>query len=114
MPLRSRSGCWKIIQPQEAVKMGQIIIILVLGLILPIASYAQGIPDPDKVATKYRELAEQRREELIRQTACANKAYKEKIVKRDLASYINRCMDEVAKAQQAKSGAKSSVRPGGP
>ena len=58
--------------------------------------------DPNKVAPQYRDVAEKRQAELIRQRACQNKAEKEKIVKRDLSSYVVRCMDGAEKAEQVE------------
>jgi hypothetical protein len=69
-------------------------------LILPVAIPAQKLPDPEKVAPAYREAAEKRRADLIRRAACTDKAEKDKVVKRDLASYVNNCMDAAEKAQQ--------------
>jgi CHAD domain-containing protein len=65
-----------------------------LGLILPVAALAQQkLPDPDKVAPQYRQAAQKRREQVIRRMACILNADKEKVLKRDLAAYINHCMD---------------------
>lgn len=45
--------------------------------------------------------------EVIKQIACNSEAAKEKVLKRDQAAYINRCMDQAEKAQQAEVGAKA-------
>lgn len=74
-----------------------------LALIVPAVAFAQGIPDPNKVAPEYRDIAEKRRAEIIRMTACANKARKDKVLKRDMAPYINECIAEAEKAQQVES-----------
>ena len=83
------------------------IAIALLGIILPVATTAQKLPDPEKVAPAYREAAEKRRADIIRRTACTDKAEKDKVVKRDLASYVNRCMDAAEKAQQADTEPKA-------
>ena len=57
--------------------------------------------DPSKVAPQYRDLAEKRQAELIRQKACQARAEKEKIVRRDLPAYVLQCMDAAEKAEQA-------------
>ena|SRR6266446_5871280 len=57
---------------------------------------------PDTVAPEYREAAKKRGAELARQRACREKADKEKVMKRDLASFVLQCMDEAEKADQAK------------
>jgi hypothetical protein len=67
-----------------------------LALILPAAALAQmKVPDPDKVAPEYRDAAEKRRQLVIRRMGCMLNADKEKVLKRDLATYINRCMESV-------------------
>ena len=53
------------------------------------------------VAPEYQEAAQKRQAELVRQRFCTEKAGKEKVTKRDLASNVLRCMDEVEKAEQA-------------
>ena len=82
---------------------------VILGLILlaPVVTFAQNMPDPNKVAPEYRDLAEKRRAEVIRQIACNKEAAKENVLKRDQAAYVNRCMDKAEKAQQAEVGPKA-------
>lgn len=71
-----------------------------LVFILPVAAIAQQkLPNPDKVAPQYRDIAEQHRAEAIRRKFCIDKAEKEKVLKRDLAPYVNRCTDAIEKAQ---------------
>lgn len=54
-----------------------------------------------RVAPEFQEAAQKRRAEIARQTFCTEKAAKEKVMKRDLASFVVGCMDEVEKAEQA-------------
>jgi hypothetical protein len=76
-------------------------VIALFGLILPVTAFAQNLPDPEKVAPQYRGAAEKRRTEIIRTKACTDKAEKEKVLKRDLAAYVNRCIDAAGKAEAA-------------
>jgi hypothetical protein len=69
--------------------------VALLALILPVGALAQKLPDPDQVAPQYREAAQKRREQVIRRMGCMLNADKEKVLKRDLATYINHCMDSV-------------------
>ena len=80
-----------------------------LVFILPIAAIAQQqkLPNPDKVAPQYRDIAEQHRAEAIRREFCIDKAEKEKVLKRDLAPYVNQCTDALEKAQANAQRAKS-------
>lgn len=53
------------------------------------------------VAPEFQEAAQKRRAEIARQTFCNEKAVKEKVTKRDLASFVVSCMDKVERAEQA-------------
>jgi len=80
--------------------------VAILALILPVAVTAQRVPDPDKVAPQYHDAAEARRSEIMRTKACTDKATREKVLKRDMAAYINSCLDSAAKAEPADVKAK--------
>ena len=58
---------------------------------------AQPLVDPSKVAPEFREAAEKRRAEQIRQRTCARKADQDKVLPRDRTAYLNHCLDELAK-----------------
>jgi len=75
-----------------------------LVFILPVAAIAQQqkLPDPDKVAPQYRDVAEQHRAEAVRRRFCVDKAQTEKVLKRDLAPYVNQCTDAIEKAEAAQ------------
>ena len=45
------------------------------------------------VAPEYQEAAQKRQAEIARQMFCSEKAGKEKVMKRDLASFVVGCMD---------------------
>ena len=53
------------------------------------------------VTPEYKEAAQKRQAEIARQMFCSEKAGKEKIMKRDLASFVLACMDAIEKAEQA-------------
>jgi hypothetical protein len=55
---------------------------------------AQKPVDPKTVAPEYREAAEKRRAEQIRQHECAHKADEAKVLPRDRTAYIVRCLAE--------------------
>ena len=55
-------------------------------LIAPV--YAQKLVDPASVAPEYRDAAEKRRAEQIRQRECAHKAEVEKVVPRDRTAFV--------------------------
>lgn len=71
----------------------------VIALFAAPAVHAQALVDPAKVAPEYREAAEKRRAEQIRQRECAQKATMEKVLPRDRTAYLNHCLDELAARQ---------------
>lgn len=57
---------------------------------------AQVLVDPAKVAPEYREAAEKRRAEQLRQRECGRRADADKIMPRDRTAYLNQCLEELA------------------
>jgi hypothetical protein len=82
-------------------------VVALLGLALPAAVLAQKLPDPDKVAPQYHDAAEKRRAHMITTKVCTDKAEKDKVLKRDMAEYINRC---IAAAEQASAVETSKAK----
>ncbi|HEV2159585.1 hypothetical protein [Bradyrhizobium sp.] len=79
--------------------MRTIIFIAAVALLLAAAARAQALVDPNKVAPEYREAAEKRRAEQMRQRECALKADLEKVLPRDRTAYLNQCLDAMAARQ---------------
>jgi hypothetical protein len=71
---------------------------LYLGLLGAVAfcepAFAQKLVDPNTVAPEYREAAQKRRAEQIRQLDCAKKADAAKVLPRDRIAHITRCLAE--------------------
>ena len=59
-------------------------------------SSAQRLVDPSKVAPEFREAAEKRRAEQIRQQDCAHKADTEKVIARDRTTFLLQCLENHA------------------
>ena len=53
------------------------------------------------ISPEYKEAAQKRQAEIARQMFCSEKAGKEKVMKRDLASFVVGCMDAIERAEQA-------------
>ena len=53
------------------------------------------------ISPEYKEAAQKRQAELTRQMFCSEKAGKEKVTKRDFASFVVACMEAIEKAEQA-------------
>lgn len=77
----------------------QVIIVAAVVLLAVAPARSQGLVDPSKVAPEYREAAEKRRAEQIRQRECALKADLEKVLPRDRTVYLNHCLDAMAAKQ---------------
>jgi hypothetical protein len=70
-----------------------------IALVAAAPARSQALVDPNKVAPEYREAAEKRRAEQIRQRECALKADLEKVLLRDRTVYLNHCLDALAAKQ---------------
>ena len=79
--------------------MKQVIFIAAIALLATAPARSQALVDPSKVAPEYREAAEKRRAEQIRQRQCALKADLEKVLPRDRTDYLNHCLETMAAKQ---------------
>jgi len=70
-----------------------------LLLTLTVPTFAQTLVDPTKVAPEYREAAEKRRAEQIRQRDCAHKAEVEKVMPRERTAFLLQCLEAHADAK---------------
>jgi hypothetical protein len=69
-----------------------------ISLALAAPALAQGLVDPSKVAPEYREAAENRRAEQIRQRDCAKKAETAKVMPRERTAFLLHCLEEMEAA----------------
>ena len=69
-----------------------------ISFALATPAFAQGLVDPSKVAPEYREAAEKRRAEQIRQRDCAKKAEAEKVLPRERTAFLLHCLDALEAA----------------
>lgn len=76
-----------------------ILALMVISLLSAPAARAQMLVDPNKVAPEYREAAEKRRAEQLRQRECGQKADMAKVLPRDRTAYLNRCLEAMASKQ---------------
>ncbi len=77
--------------------MRSIILLGMAALFLSAPATAQPLVDPSKVAPEFREAAEKRRAEQIRERKCAKKADEDKVMPRDRTAYLNHCLEELTK-----------------
>jgi hypothetical protein len=66
---------------------------VLISLCLTTTVQAQKLVDPTKVAPEFREAAEKRRAEQIKQNNCAKKAESEKVMVRERTAFINHCLE---------------------
>jgi hypothetical protein len=66
----------------------------VVALIFTEPGFAQKLVDPNSVAPEYREAAEKRRAEQIKQRECVHKADEAKVLPRDRPAHITKCLAE--------------------
>ena len=76
--------------------MKPFIFIAAIALLATTPVRAQPLVDPNKVAPEYREAAEKRRAEQLRQRECALKADLEKVLPRDRTAFLNHCLETMA------------------
>ena len=65
---------------------------VLFSLFLVTSVHGQRLVDPSKVAPEFREAAEKRRAEQLKQMACAKQADAEKILPRDRLAFLNNCL----------------------
>jgi hypothetical protein len=65
----------------------------IISLLLTTSVSAQKLVDPSAVAPEYREAAEKRRAEQIRERECAHKADIAKILPRERTAFLLQCLE---------------------
>ena len=58
------------------------------------AGFTQKLVDPNAVAPEFRAAAEKRRAEQIKLSECNKKADKAKVLHRDRAPFVSKCLEE--------------------
>jgi len=73
--------------------------VMFISFILTVPALAQKLVDPSTVAPEYREAAEKRHAEQIRQRDCAHKADVEKVMPRERTAFLLQCLEADAAAK---------------
>jgi hypothetical protein len=76
-----------------------IIRVTLFSLILTVPAFSQKLVDPTSVAPEYRDAAEKRRAEQIKQHECAHKADVDKVMPRERTAYLLQCLEADAAAK---------------
>lgn len=70
---------------------------LIAALLSTEPGFAQKLVDPNTVAPEFREAAVKRRAEQMRMRECNRKAEQAKVLPRERAAHINRCLEAAEK-----------------
>jgi hypothetical protein len=73
--------------------MKHLILAALFSVVTAFPAPAQKLVDPASVAPEFREAAEKRRAEQIKQRDCAKKADAEKIMPRERAAFVIHCLE---------------------
>ena len=76
--------------------MKYIVAAALVAISITSSSLAQRLVDPSKVAPEFREAAEKRRAEQIRQHDCAHRADTEKVIARERTAFLLQCLEAYA------------------
>jgi hypothetical protein len=77
----------------EEVILKSVTHVVLLSLTLVVPAFADKLVDPAAVAPEYREAAEKRRAEQIKQRACAQRAEAEKVLPRERTAFLLQCLE---------------------
>jgi len=73
--------------------------VIFVSLTLTVPALAEKLVDPTTVAPEYRDAAEKRRAEQIRQQDCAHKADVAKVLPRERTAFLLQCLETDAAAK---------------
>jgi hypothetical protein len=73
--------------------LNSIVSVTLLSLILAAPAFAEKLVDPTSVAPEYRDAAEKRRAEQIKQRECATKADVERVTPRGRTAFLLQCLE---------------------
>ncbi len=73
--------------------MNRLIHLAAISFVLTVPALAQKLVDPSTVAPEYREAAEKRRAEQIKQRNCARKADQARVMVRERTAFLLKCIE---------------------
>jgi hypothetical protein len=71
----------------------RIIHVALFSLILTVPAFAEKLVDPATVAPEYREAAQKRRAQQLRELECSHKADVDKVMPRERTAYLLHCLE---------------------
>jgi hypothetical protein len=69
------------------------ILTALVALLLTVPAFAEKLVDPAKVAPEYRDAAEKRRAEQLKQLECSHKADVAKVIARERTAFLLQCLE---------------------
>jgi len=67
--------------------------VALVSLILTVPAFAERLVDPTTVAPEYRDAAERRRGEQLKQLECSHKADAAKVIPRERTAFLLKCLE---------------------
>jgi len=67
--------------------------VTLLSLILTVPAFAEKLVDPATVAPEYREAAQKRRAQQLRELECSHKADAARVMPRERTAYLLQCLE---------------------
>jgi hypothetical protein len=64
-----------------------------VALLLVVPAFAEKLVDPTKVAPEYRDAAEKRRAEQLKQLECSHRADAAKVIPRERTAFLLQCLE---------------------
>jgi hypothetical protein len=64
-----------------------------VALLLAVPAFAEKLVDPTKVAPEYRDAAEKRRAEQLKQLECSHRADAAKVIARERTAFLLQCLE---------------------
>lgn len=73
--------------------MNPFIRVALVALLLTVPAFAEKLVDPTRVAPEYRDAAEKRRAEQLKQLECSHKADAAKVIPRERTAFLLQCLE---------------------
>jgi hypothetical protein len=67
--------------------------VALVALLLTVPAFAEKLVDPTRVAPEYRDAAEKRRAEQLKQLECSHKADAAKVIPRERTAFLLQCLE---------------------
>jgi hypothetical protein len=73
--------------------LNRFIQVALVALLLAVPAFAEKLVDPTRVAPEYRDAAEKRRAEQLKQLECSHRADAAKVIPRERTAFLLQCLE---------------------